>query len=89
MLGRKIVNASRNVAIHGSTLYFVNTKQTLIKLDLEAVLKVSHDEKAKDLIKFVEVEHDVEDFVVTDAGIVFTITENGLIKKIDSGISRN
>ena len=35
VIGRKIVNASRNVGIFENILYFVNTKQQLVKLDLE------------------------------------------------------
>ena len=35
VIGRKIVNASRNVGIFENILFFVNTKQQLVKLDLE------------------------------------------------------
>ena len=36
-----------------------------------------------------QVESDVEDFVITEAGAVFTLSENGLIKKIGTQTSRS
>lgn len=86
-IGRKIVNASRNVAIHESTLYFVNTKQQLVQIDLEEVL-AAIEKGTTSKVNIKEVEQDVEDFVVTQDGTVFTLSENGLIKKVGTHISK-
>ncbi len=88
VIGRKIINASRNVAIHESTLYFVNTKQNLVKLELEEVL-TAVDKGNTSGVKITEVESDVEDFVITQDGTIFTLSENGLIKKVGTHTSNS
>ena len=84
VLGKKILNCSRNVGIIEDRVYYVSTKGTLVQICIEDLQESLSNNKP-----YVpkEVANDVEDFVISEGGNIFTLSENGLIRKLGTDLS--